>query len=171
MYRQSLRKSDIRNQAKSTVEIANNFNPMKGKVSMPYNKVKLAEMTATIEEYIDIDEIARRLEVTKRTVERLTERYAKKLKKSRKRKGRKIQYLWSDILKYAKVYTGLEKENISAIRNKRQDTKERLKEQIGEFKEENKRLKIEVNQLKNEIDTIRREGDVPYNSCDDSLPF
>ena len=95
---------------------------------MPYNKTRLAEMTATSEEYVDIDGIAERLDVVNRTVERLVERYAKKLKKSRKRHGRKILYLWSDILKYVKIHTGIEREGIPSVAIKRAYTKQRVKE-------------------------------------------
>ena len=72
---------------------------------MPFNKLKLATMTAESEEYLDIGSIAKRLEVVNRTIERLIEEFAKKLKKSRRRSGRKILYLWADILWCAKVHT------------------------------------------------------------------
>jgi len=95
---------------------------------MPFNKMKLAEMTATSEEYIDNNEIAERLEVTKRTVERLIEVYAKKLKKSKQRQGRKILYRWADILRCAKIHTGIEKENIPSVAIERAYTKQRVME-------------------------------------------
>ena len=110
---------------------------------MPYNKTKLAEMTATNEEYIDIDGIAERLDVVNRTVERLIERYAKKLKKSRKRSGRKILYLWSEILKYAKIYNKVEKEDIPSVAIKRAYTKQRVQEleaEVERLQEENAKL-------------------------------
>jgi len=72
---------------------------------MPFNKEKLAEMTAESEEYLDIGSIAERLGVVNRTIERLIEEYAKKLKKSKRRRGRKVLYLWADILWCAKVHT------------------------------------------------------------------
>ena len=104
---------------------------------MPYDKLKLAEMTATNEEYIDKSEIAERLGVTKRTVERLIEEYARKLRKSRRRQGRKMIYLWADILRYAKIHTGIEKENIPSPSIKKAYTKQR----IQELEAENKRLR------------------------------
>ena len=72
---------------------------------MPYNKSKLAEMTAEREEYLDIGSIAERLEVSQREIERLIEEFSKILKKSRRRSGRKFLYLWADILWYAKAHT------------------------------------------------------------------
>ena len=107
---------------------------------MPYNKEKLATMTATCEEYVDIDEIAERLEVVNRTVERLIERYAKKLMKSRKRQSRKILHLWADILKYAKIHTGIDREGIPSVAIKRAYTKQRIKE----LELENERLRKEL---------------------------
>jgi len=72
---------------------------------MPFNKLKLSEMTAVNEEYLDIGCIAERCEVSNRTIERLIEEFTKNLKKSRRRSGRKILYLWVDILWCAKVHT------------------------------------------------------------------
>ena len=107
---------------------------------MPFNKLKLAAMTATDEEYLCLEGIAERLEVTKRTIERLTEKFAKKLKKSRRRCGRKIVYLWSDILKCAKIYARVENENVPSRTIQRAYTKQRIKE----LEAENERLKDEV---------------------------
>ena len=50
------------------------------------------------DEYVDKDVIARRLGISTRSVERLIEKNGKKLKKSKRRCGRKILYLWTDIL-------------------------------------------------------------------------
>ena len=78
---------------------------------MPYNKLSLSEITVENEEYLDIDSIAERLEVSNRTIERLIEEFAKKLKKSRRRRGRKIVYLWTDVLESAKVHTKTDNKN------------------------------------------------------------
>lgn len=78
---------------------------------MPYNKLSLSEITVESEEYLDIDSIAERLEVSNRTIERLIEEFAKKLKKSRRRRGRKIVYLWTDVLESAKVHTKTDNKN------------------------------------------------------------
>jgi len=95
---------------------------------MPFNKLKLAEMTATNEEYLDIGSIAERLGVVNRTIERLLEVFAKKLKKSKRRSGRKILYLWSDILKCAKIHTGVETESVPSVAIKKAYTLQRVKE-------------------------------------------
>ena len=111
---------------------------------MPYDKMKLAEMTATGEEYIGYDDIAKRLGVVNRTVERLIEVYAKKLKESRRWQGRKILYLWTDILKYAKIHNKIEKEDIPSVAIKRAFTKQRGKEletEVKRLKEENEELR------------------------------
>ena len=105
---------------------------------MPYNKLKIAAMTATSEEFIDKNEIAKRLELHKRTVERLIERYQKRLK-NRQRRSRKIVYLWADILKCAKIYLGIKKENIPSVAIKKAFTKQRIKE----LELENERLRNE----------------------------
>ena len=115
---------------------------------MSYNKSRLAAMTAESEEFISKDEIARRFGVTKRTVERLIERYARKLKKSRRRQGRKILYLWAKVLWCAKLYTKIEKENIPSPSIKREFTKQRVRE----LEAENERLRIELEEaMKNVI--------------------
>ena len=106
---------------------------------MPYNKLKLAEMTAESEEYLDIDSIAERLEVVNRTIERLIEVYAKKLKKSKRRSGHKILYQWADILKCAKIHKGIEGEGVPARAIEKAYTKQRVKE-----------LEAEIERLKNE---------------------
>jgi len=111
---------------------------------MPFNKPHLAAMTVTSEEYIDKDEIAKRLNVVGRTVERLIERYKKRLTKNGRRSGRKNLYLWADILKYAKDYIGIEKENVPSGAIKKAYTKQRLKE----LEEENARLRQEVASLR-----------------------
>ena len=110
---------------------------------MPYNRVKLAEMTATNEEYVDIGEIARRLGVVNRTVERLIERYARRLKKSRKRQGRKILYIWADILKCAKIYNRIEREDVPSVAIKRAYTRQmvqKLEADVKRLQEENEKL-------------------------------
>ena len=113
---------------------------------MPYNKLKLAAMTATENEYIDKETIAERLGVTLRTVERLLEEYARELKKSRCRHGRKMKYLWADVLRHAKFHTGIEKENNPSVTIKRAYTKQRVQE-----------LEAEVARLKKELENVRQE--------------
>jgi len=110
---------------------------------MPFNKVKLAAMTTTSEEYISKEEIAERFDVTKRTVERLVEVFAKKLKKSKQRQGRKILYLWADILQCAKTHIGIVKEDIPSVAIERAYTKQRvieLEAEVRRLREENIRL-------------------------------
>jgi DNA-binding transcriptional ArsR family regulator len=85
-------------------------------------------MKTEVEEFVDIDTIAERFGVHHRTIERLIEEYARKLKKSRRRQGRKILYRWADILKVAKHHTGVEKEHIPSRAIKRAYTKQRIKE-------------------------------------------
>jgi transposase-like protein len=114
---------------------------------MPYNKSSLAAMTATSEEYIDIEDAVQRLKVSKRTVERLVEEYAKKLKKSRRSHGRKILYQWADVLQCAKIHTGIEKENVPSVAIRRAYTKQYAKE-----------LEAENERLKNEVDVLRQEA-------------
>jgi hypothetical protein len=111
---------------------------------MPFDKLKLADMTATSDEYIDIEGIAERCDVCKRTAERLIEKYAKKLKKSRQRQGRKILYLWSDILYYAKVHMEIEKENAPSGAIQRAYRKQMIKDRDAEIE----RLKDEIERLK-----------------------
>jgi hypothetical protein len=110
---------------------------------MPYNKLRLAAMMATDEEYIDTETIAERCEVHKRTIERLFEVFAKKLKKSRRRSGRKIVYLWSDVLHCAKIHKGIESEGTPSVAIKRAYTKQRIKEleaEVERLTQENKRI-------------------------------
>ena len=128
---------------------------------MPYSKVKLAEMTATGEEYIDIDGIAERFGVVPRTVERLIEVYAKKLKKSRKRQGRKILYKWADLLKYAKIYNKVENDDTPSVAIKRAYTKQRVKE----LEAENERLKKEVDMQRQEQVTCKCEQNILEIDC------
>jgi len=90
---------------------------------MPYNKLSLAEMMAESEEYLDIGSIAERLGVVNRTIERLFEVFAKKLKKSRRRSGRNFVYLWSDVLQCAKIHTRIESEATPSVAIKRAYTK------------------------------------------------
>jgi transposase len=97
-------------------------------VLMPFDKLRIAAMTAEDEEYIDIETIAERFGVTKRTVERLIENFKKKLKKSRWRRGRKIAYLWSDVLKCARIHTKIETEGTPSGAIKRAYTKQRIRE-------------------------------------------
>ena len=113
---------------------------------MPYNKSSLAEMTVS-DEFLDKEELAERLAVDKRTVERLIKKYAKKLKKSKRRRGRKIEYLWSDILMCARLHTGIEKKIIPSVSIERAYTKQRVKE------------------LEAEIERLTQERDSQLNSC------
>ena len=106
---------------------------------MPFNKLKLAEMTADSEEYLDIDSIAERLEVVNRTIERLIEVFAKKLKKSKRRSGHKILYLWSDILQCAKIHMKIEREGTPSVAITRPYMEQRVKE-----------LEAEIERLKKE---------------------
>ena len=114
---------------------------------MPYNKLSLAEMMAESEEYLDIGNIAERLGVVNRTIERLIEVFAKKLKKSRRRQGHKIVYQWADVLECAKVHMKIESEGTPSAAITRAYTKQRIKELEAEVE----RLKQEKNsQLKSE---------------------
>ena len=113
---------------------------------MPFDIESLSAMTAESEEYLDIDSIAERLGVSSRTIERLIERFARKLKKSRRRQSRKILYRWADVLKYAKIHTGIEKENAPSVAIERPYTKQRVKELEAEVE----RLTQENNQLNSE---------------------
>ena len=113
---------------------------------MPFDKLKLSTMTAS-EEYVSIDEIAIRLGVTERTVERLTERFRKKLKASRRKRGRKIEYRWSDVLRCAKIYTGIEAVLSGASRTAH--AKQRVQE-----------LEAEIERLRQEIDVLQSEKEV-----------
>ena len=110
---------------------------------MPFDKLSLAAMTATDEEFIDKVEIANRLAVTERTVERLIEKFRRKLRKHSRRQGRKIAYLWSDVLKYAKIYAGIERENVPSAAIMRAYSKQRIKE-----------LESEIERLKNNVSNV-----------------
>ena len=105
---------------------------------MPYSKTFLV-LTTEGDEYIDKDEIGKRLGVTMRTVERLIKKYVKKLKKYRRKYGRKFLYLWAEILICAKLHKGVERENIPSTAIKRAYMKQRAQE----LESENKRLKEE----------------------------
>jgi len=94
---------------------------------MKLNKEKLAAMTATSEELVDKTEIAERFGVSKRTVERLIEANARILRKSRRRQGRKMMYPWSDVLKCARIHTGIEQESISSTAIKKAYTKQQVR--------------------------------------------
>ena len=113
---------------------------------MPFDIESLSAMTAEGEEYLDIDSIAKRLGVSSRTVERVIERFARKLKKSKRRQSRKILYRWSDVLKCAKIHTEIESENVPSGAIKRAYTKQRVKELEAEVE----RLTQENNQLNSE---------------------
>jgi len=113
---------------------------------MPFNKLSVAAMTAESVEYLDLDNLAERLEVSNRTIERLIKVFAKKLKKNRRRRGRTMEYLWSDILKCAKLYLGIETESTPSIAVKRGYTKQRVKEleaEVDRLTQENNRLQSE----------------------------
>ena len=101
---------------------------------MPFDIESLSAMTAEGEEYLDIDSIVKRLGVSSRTIERVIEKFARKLKKSRRWRGRKFEYIWSDVLKYAKIHTGIESENVPSDAIERTYTKQRVKELEAEVK-------------------------------------
>lgn len=94
---------------------------------MPFDKLKLAAMTVTDEEHVSIEEIAERLDVHLRTVERLIEKHRKKLKNWR-RQGHKKLYLWSDVLKCAKIHKEIECDDTPSVAVKRAYTRQRIKE-------------------------------------------
>ena len=114
---------------------------------MPFDKLKLSAMTVENEEFVDKKEIAERLGVTIRTFERLTERFRKKLKNSRRRCGRKIVYRWADVLQCVKIHIGIEKVPTVAVRTA--CTKQRVQE-----------LEMEVERLRNKIDILQAEKEV-----------
>jgi len=95
---------------------------------MPFDKLSLAGMTAVNEEYLDIGSIAERFTVHNRTIKRLIEEFAKKLKRHRRRRGREFLYLWSDILKCAKIHLGIEQDEVPSVTIKKAFTKQRVKE-------------------------------------------
>ena len=132
----------------SIVEVAN---ILQEENFMPFNKLKLVAMTTTDEEYLCLDEIAERCEVHKRTVERVIEKFRKKLKHWRRR-GKTKEYLWSDVLKYAKIHAGIEKENVPSGAIQRAYTKQRINE-----------LEAEVERLKNELNVASDRTSSP--SC------
>jgi len=109
---------------------------------MPFNREKLVAMTATNVEYLDSGGIAKRLGVTKRTVEQLVRRYARILDvDSLWRNGR--LYRWSDVLECAKIHTGITTSiSISPKRLlEQQQHLRRLEYEIGRLKSENSRLR------------------------------
>ena len=65
--------------------------------------------------------------------------FAKKLKKSKRRSGYKILYLWSDILRCAKIHMKIEREGTSSVAITRPYTEQRVKE-----------LEAEIERLKKE---------------------
>ena len=110
---------------------------------MPFDPTKLAAMTAESEEYLDLDSLAERLGVVNRTIERLIEDYAKKLKRSRRRRGHKMFYLWSEVLHCAKLHVGIEKEHVPSGAVKQAYTKQRIREleaEVEHLTQENNRL-------------------------------
>jgi hypothetical protein len=123
---------------------------------MPYEKVGLATMVATSDEYVNKEEIAQRLNVHNRTVERLFERYMKKLKKSRRRRGRKIEYLWSDVLECAKIHTGIEKDKTPSTSIRKLFKKQQY---LQELEVENEKLKVEYQQLWNQYQWLLKENE------------
>ena len=114
---------------------------------MPFDEVKLAAMTAKSEEYVGKEEIAEQFGVTKRTVERLIEKFSKRLKKSRRRQGRRIEYRWADVLRCARIHTGIERESVPSVTIRTAYTKQRVKE-----------LEAEVERFKNEMDILLSQG-------------
>ena len=114
---------------------------------MPFNKLRIAAMTAESEEYLDTGTIAKRCEVSERTIERLIEVFAKKLKKNRRRRGRTIEYLWSDVLRCVKIRTGVETEGGPSVAVERAYSKQRVQE-----------LKAEVERLTRENNRLQSEG-------------
>ena len=107
-------------------------------------------MTVEDEEYLDTGSLAERLEVCSRTIERLIDDYAKKLKRSRRRQGHKIVYLWSEVLHCAKLHTGIETENAPSVAVKRAYTKQRIKE-----------LEAEVERLRQENEAQQQPNNNP----------
>ena len=79
---------------------------------MPYDHAKLAAMNADDpEEYLTKEQIAKRLGIHSRNVERLVERFQEKLRRNQRPKiengKRKVSYRWTVILECAKIHTGL----------------------------------------------------------------
>lgn len=102
--------------------------------NMPFDRASLAAMVVEDDEYVNKEQIAERLGVTPRTVERLIEANTKTLKKYRRRKGRKVIYLWSEVLRCAKIHVGIEKVNGPSLSMKRACTKQRILELEDEVK-------------------------------------
>ena len=121
---------------------------------MPFDEEKLATLTATSEEHLDKEEIAERLGVTIRTVERLIEAFAKPLKRNRRRKSRKWLYLWADVLYCARIHTGLEKEYVPSAAIRKAYTKQRAHE-----------LEAEIERLKKMIPLLETGNNIPNNNA------
>lgn len=100
---------------------------------MPYDRNALATMTANDpEEFVNIKQIAERLDIDERSVQRLAERFKVKLKKhgcSRLENGkRKTAYRWAAILECAKIHVGLLEEGKPSRTVKRMNAKRRADE-------------------------------------------
>ena len=104
---------------------------------MPFNKADILCMSTDTEEYLSVEEIAGRFGVSERTIDRVIEKYAKKLKKNQRREGRKKLYFWPDVLKCVKLHKGLAKEETPSVTIKKKHTKQRL----AELEKENAQLR------------------------------
>ena len=80
---------------------------------MPFNKAVLAAMTAETGVFVTKAQIAKRLEVSQRTVERLIYVHGQKITQAHIRNCRKILYCWPSVLEYAKIYAGVYRESAS----------------------------------------------------------
>jgi regulator of replication initiation timing len=143
---------------------------------MPFNREELAEMTATREEYVDNEGIAKRLGVSNRTVERLIERYEKSVRIHKVWYGSVLLYRWCDVLECAKIHAEITKEYVPSKRlftqqqhlQKLKDGNEYLKDVIEQLEDKNEQLKNRAKQLINEIEILRDENDELQNRL---VPF
>ena len=90
---------------------------------MPFNKPDIICLSNETVEYVNKEQIATLFGVALRTVERLIEVYIKKLKRNRRKRGRKWEYYWPDVLRCVKLHKGLAKEVIPSMTIKRAYTK------------------------------------------------
>lgn len=104
-------------------------------------------MTAEEGEFVDKEQIAERLGVTPRTIERLIQANAKTLNKRLQRDGAKKKYLLSEILRCARIHVGIEKENGPSASMKREYTKQWILN-----------LGAEIEQLRNYIEHLQGEN-------------
>ena len=127
---------------------------------MPFNKEKLAAMTATNVEYLDSEGIAIRLGVTNRTVEQMFERYAKRVRIDRVLYCNVWLYRWSDVLECAKIHTGITKEHIPTKKLiDQQQHIHGLKKHIHKLESDNEYLKDTIDQLYDQIKQLTKDNE------------